>query len=223
MLYGNVLTGADTKCLIHLWSCYPVIGLQSAGASMAFKCLTYAHTVLRGLVLSLREKEERRALTCLGWQLLRHKGLWGPRNTPASNPGQSSSIASIATGLFTESSRRNKWETIEEELEEAVSTSLHYQTPVHYKSNHKKPKSSQLKSHIKVIPLDLKGLSFPSKESFKLELRPHSKLPRAPIGKLESDTSNPREFIYYQSVPLWKVLITVRLYNCETGTLLFWY
>ena len=27
---------------------------------MAFKCLTYAHTVLSGLVLSLRETEERR-------------------------------------------------------------------------------------------------------------------------------------------------------------------
>ena len=67
MLHGNVLTGADTKCLIHSvipLSCHR--GLQSAGALMAFKCLTYAHTVLSGLVLSLMDKEERRALTLLG-------------------------------------------------------------------------------------------------------------------------------------------------------------
>ena len=44
--------------------------LQTAGDwSRFFKCLTCAHTILTGLVLSLREKEgkeERRALTCLG-------------------------------------------------------------------------------------------------------------------------------------------------------------
>jgi len=31
---------------------------------MAFKCLTHALKILIGLVLSLREKEVRRALTC---------------------------------------------------------------------------------------------------------------------------------------------------------------
>ena len=40
--------------------------LQETGTLMAFKCLTHALTILIGLVLSLREKEERRALTCLG-------------------------------------------------------------------------------------------------------------------------------------------------------------
>lgn len=75
MLHRNVLTGADTKCLIHSvipLSCHR--GLQSAGALMAFKCLTYAHTILSGLVLSLREKEERRALTCLGGSFWDTKG-----------------------------------------------------------------------------------------------------------------------------------------------------
>ena len=40
--------------------------LQATGTLMAFKCLTHALTILIGLVLSLREKEVRRALTCLG-------------------------------------------------------------------------------------------------------------------------------------------------------------
>lgn len=49
---------------------------------------------------------------------------------------------------------------------------------------------------------------------------PLSKLPRAPTGKLELDTSSPREppdlFIRSQSVPLLcKVLLTARLHNCE--------
>lgn len=75
MLHGNVLTGVDTKCLIHSvipLSCHR--GLQSAGALMAFKCPTYAHTILSGLVLSLREKEERRTLTCLGGSYWDTKG-----------------------------------------------------------------------------------------------------------------------------------------------------
>ena len=33
---------------------------------MAFKCLTHAYTILIGLVLSLRDKEEKRVLTHLG-------------------------------------------------------------------------------------------------------------------------------------------------------------
>ena len=38
--------------------------LQATGTLMAFKCLTHALKILIGLVLSLREKEVRRALTC---------------------------------------------------------------------------------------------------------------------------------------------------------------
>ena len=40
--------------------------LQVAGTLMAFLCLTCAHMILIGLVFSLREGEERRALTRLG-------------------------------------------------------------------------------------------------------------------------------------------------------------
>ena len=38
--------------------------LQATGTLMAFKCLTHALKILIGLVLSLREKEVGRALTC---------------------------------------------------------------------------------------------------------------------------------------------------------------
>lgn len=75
MLHGNLLIGADTKCLIHSvipLSCHK--GLEAADTLMVFKCLTYAHTILTGLVLSLREKEEKRALTCLGGSYWDTKG-----------------------------------------------------------------------------------------------------------------------------------------------------
>ena len=66
------------------------------------------------------------------------------QNTPESNPGQSSSIASIATHLFAEGSRKKKQEDVEEALEETVPdvyALLKYQN---------KPKSSQPESHINV-------------------------------------------------------------------------
>ena len=45
-------------------SCH--VSLQEDCALMAFKCLTHAYTVLIGLVLSLRGREEKRVLTHLG-------------------------------------------------------------------------------------------------------------------------------------------------------------
>jgi len=58
---------------------------------MAFKCLTHAHVILISLVLSLKEKENRRALPT--W-VAASEAQWavGLRNSPESNFGQSSSI-----------------------------------------------------------------------------------------------------------------------------------
>ena len=70
-----------------------------AGALMVFKCLTRAHTVLVGLVLSWKEDKERDPHP-FGWQLLgrsEQRGLW---NTPEGNPGQSSSVASTALACW---------------------------------------------------------------------------------------------------------------------------
>ena len=65
-----------------------------AGALMVFKCLTRAHTVLVGLVLSWKEDKERDPHP-FGWQLLGCSEQWGLWHTPESNPGQSSTDASI--------------------------------------------------------------------------------------------------------------------------------
>ena len=63
-----VLLGTDTlNTVVHSMiplSCH--WSLQVAGTLMAFLCLTCAHMILIGLVFSLREGKERRALTCLG-------------------------------------------------------------------------------------------------------------------------------------------------------------
>ena len=104
--------------LIHIplmlsWS------LQVADSLMAFKCLTRNHMILIGLVLSSREEEERRAL--ISWVAVTGAhwvvDLW---NTQKGNPGQNSSIASIATHLFAEGSKRKKQEILKEALEETV-------------------------------------------------------------------------------------------------------
>ena len=42
----------------------------------------------------------------LGWQILGHSGQWSLWNMPESNPDQSSSVASMATCLFTEGLRK---------------------------------------------------------------------------------------------------------------------
>ena len=69
--------------------------LHVAGALMAFKCLTHAHTVLVGLVLSWKEDKERDPHQ-FGWQLLGRSEQWGLWNTPEGKPGQSSSVTSTA-------------------------------------------------------------------------------------------------------------------------------
>ena len=94
-----VLLGVDTPVAWSIpWSPLSCQGsLQAAGTLMAFKCLTCACTILIGLALKAEGKE---SLHLLGWQILWHSGLQGLWNTPESNPGQSSSIASIATSLF---------------------------------------------------------------------------------------------------------------------------
>ena len=125
--------------LILSWS------LQAADSLMAFKCLTRNHMILIGLVLSSREEEERRAL--ISWVAATGAhcvaDLW---NTQNSNPGQSSSIASIATHLFAEGSKRKKQEILEEAFEETVGTRCLCMTKV----TRKKPKPSQLGSHYNV-------------------------------------------------------------------------
>ena len=67
----------------------------------------------------------------------------GLQNTPESNPGQSSLIASIAH-LFAEGSRKKKQEDVEEALEETVPDV--YALPKYQN----KPKPSQPGSHINV-------------------------------------------------------------------------
>ena len=91
-----------------------------AGALMAFKCLTYAHTVSVALIFSLKKKEDRgkESPHMPEQQLLEHSRQWGLWNTSECNPGWGSFIASIATCLFTKDSRRQ--ESLEKVLEAAA-------------------------------------------------------------------------------------------------------
>ena len=65
-----------------------------AGALMAFKCLTHAHNT--GWPSSQLERRQRGDPHPFGQQLLGLSEQWGLWNTPEGNPGQSSSVASIA-------------------------------------------------------------------------------------------------------------------------------
>ena len=62
-----VLLGGDIKYLAHSMILLPCHRASSSGrCPNHFKCLTHAHTILISLILSLKEKEERWALTHLG-------------------------------------------------------------------------------------------------------------------------------------------------------------
>ena len=61
-----------------------------------------------------------------GWQLLGPSEHWGLWHMPEGNPGQSSSVASIATGLFAEGVKRKKrGENHREHLRRSSTTCLH--------------------------------------------------------------------------------------------------
>lgn len=110
---------------------------------MAFKCLTRNHMILIGLVLSSREEEERRALISWAAATGAHcvVDLWNTQKSVLS-----SLIASIATHLFAEGSKRKKQEILKEAFEETVSTRCLCVTKV----TRKKPKPSQSESHYNV-------------------------------------------------------------------------
>ena len=75
--------------------------LPVTSALVAFKCLTYACTILIGLVLSWKVVNKRDPHS-FGFQLLGQIEQWGLWNTSEGNPGQSSSAASTVTCLFIE-------------------------------------------------------------------------------------------------------------------------
>ena len=81
--------------------------LHVTGSLMTFKCLTHAHRIFVGLVLSWKE-EKGETPTCLGgsyWMSTEEWGLW---NTPEGNPGQSSSVASTALACLQRVLRRKE-------------------------------------------------------------------------------------------------------------------
>ena len=73
--------------------------LHVAGALMAFKCLTRAHTILVGLVLSWKE-DKGETLTHSSRRYFGRSEQWGVWNTPEGNPGQHSSVASRAVAFW---------------------------------------------------------------------------------------------------------------------------
>ena len=109
-----------------------------------------------GLVLSLREGEEWRALTCWVAATGAHwtEGLW---DTPESNPGQSSSIVPAATHLLAEGLRRKKRENPRGSLR----GSSEYQRSVRYQSKQNEPKPSQPESYSNMISQSHKPVTFP--------------------------------------------------------------
>lgn len=143
-----VLAGSGT---LIVWSSIhiPLIlswSLQAADSLMAFKCLTRNHMILIGWSSAQVEEEERRAL--ISWvAATRAHWVVDHWNTQKSNPGQSSSIASIATDLFPEGSKRKKQEILKEALEKTVSTrclcSLTRKTKPSQSESHNNVTSSQ--------------------------------------------------------------------------------
>ena len=96
-VHRSCLAGGGCPCgLIYSMSLLTSQGsLHVAGALMAFKCLTHAHTILVGLVLSWKE-DKRETLTRSG------SSYWGTVSSGAFGTyqrvtlGQSSSVASMA-------------------------------------------------------------------------------------------------------------------------------
>ena len=117
------LLGADALIAWSvLWfplSCHG--SLQAAGALMVFKCLTHAHTILIGLVLSLREKEEKqetRALIHLQRRQWQHTLVFSPgksrgrRSLVGCSPWgrEESDTTSLSLSLFTFMHWRRRWQ-----------------------------------------------------------------------------------------------------------------
>ena len=107
MVHGNYLArGGCPGGLIHSLSPLSSHGSHH-GTLMAFKCLTCAHTILVGLVLSWKE-DTGKTLTCSGVSYWDAVSSGAFENTPEGNPGQSSSVASIALGCSQRVSRRKE-------------------------------------------------------------------------------------------------------------------
>ena len=70
-----------------------------AGALMAFMCLTCAHTILVGVVLSWK-KDKGETLTHSSGSYSGCSEQWGIWNTPEGYSGQSSSIASTTVAYW---------------------------------------------------------------------------------------------------------------------------
>lgn len=81
--------------------------LLAAGTLVAFKGLTHANTILICLVLSWKGVKKRDPHP-FGRQLVGHSEQWGLRDTPEGDAGQSSSVASTATCLFSEGPRKKE-------------------------------------------------------------------------------------------------------------------
>ena len=73
--------------------------LSVAGALMAFMCLTCAHTILVGVVLSWK-KDKGETLTHSSGSYSGCSEQWGIWNTPEGYSGQSSSIASTTVAYW---------------------------------------------------------------------------------------------------------------------------
>ena len=90
MVHESCLTGGGCPCgLIHSMSPLSSHGsLHVAGALMAFKCLTHAHTILVGLVLSWKEDKG---------ETLSHSGssYWGSVNSGAFGTHQRVTLARV--------------------------------------------------------------------------------------------------------------------------------
>ena len=78
-----------------------------AGALMAFMCLTCAHTILVGIVLSWK-KDKGETLTHSSDSYSGCSEQWGVWNTRVGNPGQSSSIATRAVACWQRVPMRNE-------------------------------------------------------------------------------------------------------------------
>ena len=109
MVDGICLVGGGCPCGLICSACPQSShgSLSVTGALMAFMCLTCAHTILVGIVLSWK-KDKGETLTHSSDSYSGCSEQWGVWNTRVGNPGQSSSIATRAVACWQRVPMRNE-------------------------------------------------------------------------------------------------------------------